>query len=152
MVADSGTALLIMSEGPRQQVSQHELVSDQTINVPFWWVLRRRTIGGILCLPDMTCGTVQRADVVGLAQPADLEIPLSTYLADLVITTLTLHPLVRLRLELQDIRQLTLPELTTMLIESVRRNPNHYTRASAQEIETSLKRAKTFSQVVESFD
>lgn len=152
MAADGGIILLIMGEGPRQRVSQRTHVSGHTILAPLWWVLRRKTIGGILCLPDMTCGTVQRADVVGLAQPADLEIPLSTYLADLVITTLTLHPLVRLRLELQDIRPLTLPELTTMLIESVRRNPNHYTRASAQEIETSLKRAKTFSQVVEAFD
>jgi hypothetical protein len=74
------------------------------------------------------------------------------YLILLVVGLFTLSIPVRLRLDLAEAQVVNPSELAKLLTEAVRKNPGHYTRASASDIESRLQRAKTFAQMRRAFE
>jgi len=155
VTVDAGRpALLITGAGASQQVHQIDVLEDGAFVVPLHWAFRRKTVGGTLCLPDMTCATVQQNKLVGIARPRDLGVPLFSifYFLLLFVGLFTLSIPARLRPMLADAHSVGPRDLAKLLIEATRQNPNHYTRASASDIEQRLARAKTFAQMRKAFE
>jgi hypothetical protein len=115
-------------------------------------VLTKDLRQGTLCMPDMSCATVTDIKLLGLSGRESLGVPWSMYLILLVVGLFTLSIPVRLRLDLAEAQVVNPSELAKLLTEAVRKNPGHYTRASASDIESRLQRAKTFAQMRRAFE
>jgi hypothetical protein len=148
----SKEVLIIIGAGSSQQVHQFDVLESGAVIVPLHWALRKRLTGGTLCLPDMTCATVSDGRFAGLASVEELGAPLGSYIILMLIGLFTLSIPVRIKLVLTDIRPIDLNGLCELLKEAVHRNPSHYTRASASDIERRLSRARTFAHVRRAFD
>ena len=102
----------------------------------------------------MTCATVQQTEPVGIARPRDLGVPLFSifYLLLLFVGLFTLSIPARLRATFAESHSVNPSDLSKLLAEATNQNPNHYTRASASDIQKRLARAKTFAQMRKAFD
>ncbi|WP_157281961.1 hypothetical protein [Pelomonas sp. Root1237] len=103
-------------------------------------------------MSNMTYATVTDIYLTGLAGPRSLNMPWSMYLILIAVGLFTLSIPVRLRLVFAEPRPVGASELARLLAEAVRKNPNHYTGASASDIERRLQQAKTFAQIRRAFE
>lgn len=149
----SKPALLITGIGQSQEVHLVDVLDGEVIVAPLNWVLRRKVAGAILCTSSMTSATVGEVTAAGIAKPGELGVPLfsSFYVLTMLIGLFTLSIPARLQITLTNFRPLELSDLGNLLMAAVKQNPNHYTRASASDIEQLLVQAKTFAQMRKAF-
>lgn len=146
--------LLIVGTGRGTQVFPETVYNEEYFVAPINWWLRHKCDLGKICLPDMTHATILATSVIGLARPADLGLRLfsADYFLPMILGSLTLSTYVRLKPELGEPQPLAVSDLAALLIDAVRKNPNHYVHSkSATDIERILSKAKTFDQIRRAF-
>ena len=149
---DAIEPVLLVTVGRRPKVMPTSLRDDGTVIDVLRSALTRDLRGGMLCMPDLSCATITDIKVAGLAGPRSLDVSWSTYIILVLAGAFSLSIPVHLRLKTSPAQSRAPEDLANVLMETVKKNPGHYTRASASEIERRLKHAKTLAQMRRAFE